>query len=88
MQRRLTAILSADVVGYSGLMEADEAGTLDRLKVNRTRRRSFAFYYRVGDTSSLGCLCTPPSADVPRPGWGWRNAAARSRQSRAVAAVM
>jgi len=29
MQRKLAAILSADVVGYSGLMEADEAGTLD-----------------------------------------------------------
>ncbi len=37
MQRRLTAILSADVAGYSGLMEADEAGTLERLKVNRTQ---------------------------------------------------
>jgi len=37
MQRRLTAILSADVVGYSGLMEVDEAGTLDRLKVNRSQ---------------------------------------------------
>src|SRR5579859_3585230 len=37
MQRKLTAILSADVVGYSGLMEADEAGTLERLKVNRAR---------------------------------------------------
>jgi adenylate cyclase len=36
MQRRLTAILAADVVGYSGLMEADEAGTLQRLKVNRS----------------------------------------------------
>ena len=24
MQRKLTAILSADVVGYSGLMEGDE----------------------------------------------------------------
>src|SRR5438034_9933434 len=35
MQRRLTAILSADVAGYSGLMEADEAGTLERLKINR-----------------------------------------------------
>src|SRR5215813_6617961 len=35
MQRKLTAILSADVVGYSGLMEADEAGTLSRLKANR-----------------------------------------------------
>ena len=37
MQRRLTAILSADVAGYSGLMEADEAGTLERLKDNRIR---------------------------------------------------
>src|SRR6266403_2145134 len=37
MQRRLTAILSADVAGYSRLMEADEAGTLERLKVNRSR---------------------------------------------------
>src|SRR6266540_3879785 len=35
--RRLTAILSADVAGYSSLMEADEAGTLERLKVNRSR---------------------------------------------------
>ena len=33
MQRKLTAILSADVVGYSALMEPDEAGTLERLKV-------------------------------------------------------
>src|SRR5215469_3321566 len=37
MQRKLTAILSADVVGFSGLMEADEAGTIERLKVNRAR---------------------------------------------------
>ena len=37
MQRKLTAILSADVVGFSGLMEADEAGTLERLRANRTR---------------------------------------------------
>jgi adenylate cyclase len=35
MQRKLTVILSADVVGYSGLMERDEAGTLTRLKENR-----------------------------------------------------
>ena len=37
MQRRLTAILSADVVGFSGLMEADEAGTVERLKTHRRR---------------------------------------------------
>src|SRR5262249_32587449 len=28
-------IMSADVVGYAGLMEADEAGTLEALKANR-----------------------------------------------------
>src|SRR6476469_4373987 len=32
MQRRLAAILAADVVGYSRLMEVDEASTLARLK--------------------------------------------------------
>jgi adenylate cyclase len=32
MQRRLSAILSADVVGFSRLMEIDEADTLSRLK--------------------------------------------------------
>jgi TolB-like protein/Tfp pilus assembly protein PilF len=32
VQRRLAAILSADVVGYSRLMELDEAGTLATLK--------------------------------------------------------
>ena len=36
MERRLAAILVADVVGYSRLMEADEAGTLARLKALRT----------------------------------------------------
>jgi TolB-like protein/Flp pilus assembly protein TadD len=35
MERRLTAILSADVVGYSRLMGDDEGGTLERLKACR-----------------------------------------------------
>ena len=35
VNRRLAAILSADVVGYSRLMGADEAGTLERLKALR-----------------------------------------------------
>ena len=34
-QRRLVAILAADVVGYSRLMEVDEAGTLAALKRRR-----------------------------------------------------
>jgi TolB-like protein len=35
IQRRLAAILAADVVGYSRLMEADETGTLAALKARR-----------------------------------------------------
>jgi hypothetical protein len=35
MQRRLAAILAADVVGYSRLMGADEVGTLTSLKLHR-----------------------------------------------------
>jgi adenylate cyclase len=35
VERRLTAILAADVVGYSRLMGEDEAGTLARLKAHR-----------------------------------------------------
>ena len=35
MERRLTAILAADVVGYSRLMGGDEVGTLARLKACR-----------------------------------------------------
>src|ERR1700747_1439213 len=34
-QRRLAAILAADVVGYSRLMEQDESGTLAALKNRR-----------------------------------------------------
>ncbi len=35
VERRLAAILNADVVGYSRLMEKDEAGTLAALKAHR-----------------------------------------------------
>jgi adenylate cyclase len=35
LQRRLAAIMSADVVGYSRLMGVDEAGTLSRLNILR-----------------------------------------------------
>ena len=35
VERRLAAILAADVVGYSRLMEIDETGTLARLKTIR-----------------------------------------------------
>jgi len=36
VERRLAAILAADVAGYSRLIEVDEEGTLGRLKALRT----------------------------------------------------
>ena len=35
IERKLAAILTADVVGYSRLMEADEEATLAQLKAHR-----------------------------------------------------
>src|SRR5262245_19407235 len=35
MERKLAAILAADVVGYTALMERDEAGTFARLRAHR-----------------------------------------------------
>jgi adenylate cyclase len=37
VQRRLAVILAADVVGYSRMMQADEAGTLAALKSRRAK---------------------------------------------------
>ena len=37
-QRKLAAILAADVVGYSRLIGRDESGTLTRLRKNRSER--------------------------------------------------
>ena len=34
-ERKLAAILAADMVGYSRLMEADERGTIARQKAHR-----------------------------------------------------
>ena len=36
VQRRLAAILVADIVGYSRLMSEDEVGTLEALNAHRT----------------------------------------------------
>jgi adenylate cyclase len=35
LERKLLAILASDVVGYSRLMERDEAGTFERLRIHR-----------------------------------------------------
>ncbi|MBV8089326.1 MAG: adenylate/guanylate cyclase domain-containing protein, partial [Alphaproteobacteria bacterium] len=45
VERRLTAILAADVAGYSRLMGADEEGTLAQLKAHRRELVD----YRIGE---------------------------------------
>ena len=59
MERRLTAILAADVVGYSRLMGEDEVGTLARLEElpPRTGRpRDEAFHGRIIKLMGDGAL--------------------------------
>lgn len=65
VQRRLAAILAADVVGYSRLMGADEVGTLARLK--QLRQDVFDpnteyFGGRLFKTTGDGLLIEFPSA--------------------------
>jgi adenylate cyclase len=65
IQRRLAAILAADVVGYSRLMEADEAGTLNRLKALRQELfvpTTERFGGRVFKVTGDGALAEFPSA--------------------------
>src|ERR1700730_2057764 len=64
VERRLAAILAADVAGYSRLMGADEEGTLAALKAHRrelidpkiTEHRG-----RIGQTTGDGILIEFPS---------------------------
>lgn len=63
-KRRLAAILSADVVGYSRLMEADEVGTLAALKSHRAELidpKVKQFGGRIVGTAGDGLLCEFPS---------------------------
>ena len=64
-QRRLAAILVADVVGYSRLMRADEAGTLAQLKTLRKELfdpKISEYGGRVVKTTGDGFLVEFPSA--------------------------
>jgi class 3 adenylate cyclase/pimeloyl-ACP methyl ester carboxylesterase len=57
--RRLAAILAADVVGYSRLMQADEVGTLEALKAHRRERIDpaiAAHHGRIVKTTGDGAL--------------------------------
>jgi adenylate cyclase len=47
MERRLAAILAADVVGYSRRIREDEAGTLERLKTHETGYRKIVLRGRL-----------------------------------------
>ena len=65
VDRRLTAILAADVVGYSRLMGRDEQGTLDRLKAHRKELVEPLVAEHGGRVVKLmgdGILCEFPSA--------------------------
>jgi class 3 adenylate cyclase len=59
VQRRLAAIMAADVAGYSRLMGADEVGTLDALKAHRHEvvdPAIAAHYGRIVKTTGDGVL--------------------------------
>jgi len=59
VERRLAAILAADLVGYSRLIEADEEGTLGRLKVVRVELidpRIASHHGRIVKTTGDGLL--------------------------------
>jgi adenylate cyclase len=65
VQRRLAAIIAADVVGYSRLMGADEAGTLSRLNALRSELlhpKVAAYGGRIVKTTGDGTLIEFPSA--------------------------
>jgi adenylate cyclase len=65
VQRRLAAILAADVVGYSRLMEADEEGTLARMKSLRNDvidPKIAEYSGRIFKTTGDGFLAEFPSA--------------------------
>src|SRR5215475_11026670 len=47
-QRKLAAILAADVVGFSRLMGRDESGTLARLREHRKERLELAIGHNGG----------------------------------------
>jgi adenylate cyclase len=64
-QRRLAAIVAADVVGYSRLMGQDESGTLSRLREHRTQRLEPTLARHGGRLVKLtgdGALAEFPSA--------------------------
>ena len=65
VQRRLAAVVSADVVGYSAMMGRDETGTLSRLKALRAEflhPKVAEYGGRIVKTTGDGTLIEFPSA--------------------------
>ena len=65
VERRLAAIMAADVVGYSRLMGADEIGTLRALQAHRRELidpKIAAYHGRIVKTTGDGLLIEFPSA--------------------------
>ena len=56
VERRLAAILAADVAGYSRLMGADEEGTHERLRAHLRGVEHWAHVRRDGFGFSMGCM--------------------------------
>ena len=67
VERRLAAILAADVAGYSRLMGQDEAGTLARLRAHRLGSRN-------GSICPKAAICTGMKnwLNVKRRSWAVR----------------
>src|SRR5258706_15415007 len=78
VQRRLTAILAADVAGYSRLMGLDEAGTARTLHEHRAAVDPIVAHYggRIVKTTGDGVLLEFPSivaaVDCASVIYGWK----------------
>src|SRR5205809_478833 len=62
VERRLAAILAADVTGYSRLMGADEEGTLARLKAHRNELIDPGIAERLEGLAEPGAICISEDA--------------------------
>ena len=65
MERKLSAILAADVVGYSRLMEKDEAGTFQRLRAHRKELFEPEIYFEHKALPKISLPDPPALAGVP-----------------------
>ena len=63
VERRLAAILAADVVGYTRLVEQDEAGTLSALKDLRREVIDPLLTEMAVLAGEIGAVLSAPSAE-------------------------